>query len=507
MNSIIQSILLTGAAAIAFGQVTPPPAPPLPAEAPAPVLAPLPPRPAMDMDMDFELNMKLDQVRDIDMVHVQEMVERAREKVEESKFELLGRGADIERAMSKMDMAMQVAQNHTPMPVITPAPAPFPGGKFAFQRRDREENMYRRGSEYLDRREWEKAADAFDQVIEAKGTKADGAYYWKAYALAKQAQSDKAMATLSELQKTYPSSRWLNDAKALEVEVRQTAGRPVSPENENDEDLKLLAINSLVNNDPERAIPLLQKILQSHNTPRVKERALFVLAQSRTPQAREVVVRFAKGGGNPDLQTKAVEYLGVYGGKENIQVLSEVYGSTNDPSLRRSILHGFLRAGEKDRLVNAAKSEQNPELRVEAIRLLGSMGAQAELAQMYAGDSSPEARLAIIDAMYSSGSTDKLLEIARSEKDAKLRSQAIRRLGNMRRTKTSDALVSMYGSETDRGIKQQIIRSLYEQGSAKELVDVARKESDPELKRDAVRMLSNMKSKEATDYLVELLNK
>jgi hypothetical protein len=37
------------------------------------------------------------------------------------------------------------------------------------------------------------------------------------------------------------------------------------------------------------------------------------------------------------------------------------------------------------------------------------------------------------------------------------------------------------------------------------LIDVARKEPDLELKREAVRLLSSMKSKEATDYLMELL--
>jgi hypothetical protein len=39
------------------------------------------------------------------------------------------------------------------------------------------------------------------------------------------------------------------------------------------------------------------------------------------------------------------------------------------------------------------------------------------------------------------------------------------------------------------------------------IVEIARKESDPELKRDLVQMLSNMRSKEATDFLLELLNK
>ena len=39
------------------------------------------------------------------------------------------------------------------------------------------------------------------------------------------------MASLDQLGgKEYPSSAWLNDAKALRLELRQGSGQPVSPE-------------------------------------------------------------------------------------------------------------------------------------------------------------------------------------------------------------------------------------------------------------------------------------
>jgi hypothetical protein len=45
------------------------------------------------------------------------------------------------------------------------------------------------------------------------------------------------------------------------------------------------------------------------------------------------------------------------------------------------------------------------------------------------------------------------------------------------------------------------------QGNAKALIEVARTESDPELKRAAIRNLSSMRSKEASDFLLEYLSK
>jgi len=52
-----------------------------------------------------------------------------------------------------------------------------------------------------------------------------------------------------------------------------------------------------------------------------------------------------------------------------------------------------------------------------------------------------------------------------------------------------------------------VIQGLFVQGNAKALVDLARKETDPSVKKEIVGKLSVMGSKEATDYLMEILNK
>ena len=113
-------------------------------------------------------------------------------------------------------------------------------GAFRFNRGD----GYQEGTRALDKREYEQAVAAFDRVIAAKSTRAEGAYYWKAYALHRQGKRDEANAVLAELSKQHPQSRWLNDARALTAEMKQATGQGVSPESQNDEDLKLYAINA-----------------------------------------------------------------------------------------------------------------------------------------------------------------------------------------------------------------------------------------------------------------------
>src|SRR5205823_10809484 len=104
--------------------------------------------------------------------------------------------------------------------------------------------------------------------------RADGALYWKAYALNRLGRRDEAAAAIAALRRDYPNSRWLNDAQALEVEARQNSGQPVSPSDESNDDLKLIAINSILRGDPDRAVPLLEGILKSTGSPRLKDRAM-----------------------------------------------------------------------------------------------------------------------------------------------------------------------------------------------------------------------------------------
>lgn len=113
----------------------------------------------------------------------------------------------------------------------------------------------------------------------------------------------------------------------------------------------------------------------------------------------------------------------------------------------------------------------------------------------------------MIQGLFISGNADKLFEIVKNEKDESLRRFAINQLGVMGRSKTGAALTSLYAQETTPENKKAIINALFVQGNATALVDLARKETDLNLKKSIVNQLSIMHSKEATDYLLEILTK
>ena len=396
-----------------------------------------------------------------------------------------------------------------PGPMGAPPAAVFslrPGAPLGFDAADRADELYSDGREAIEEGKYERALDRFEKLIELKSDRTDAALYWKAYSLGKLGRRADALSALADLQQRFKDSRWIKDAKALEVEIRQAAGQPVAPETQNDEELKLMALRGLMQSDADRAMPIIEQMLAGANSPKVKDRALFVLSQSGSSRAREIIANVAKGGSNPDLQLRAIRYLGVMGGSDNRQILSDVYRTSADGAVKRAIIHGFMVAGDRTRLLALAKTETDGALRGDAVQQLGVMGAHTELAELYSTETSVDVKKRIIQAMFVGGNADKLIELAKNEKDPELRRTAVRNLGLMGSNRTGEAIKAIYLSDASPQIRKEAVNALFLQNNGRMLVDLARAEKDLAMKKEIVSKMSIMHgSKEVTDYLMELL--
>ncbi|HUR81011.1 MAG TPA: HEAT repeat domain-containing protein [Thermoanaerobaculia bacterium] len=369
------------------------------------------------------------------------------------------------------------------------------------ERSERETDLYENGTDHIDDEDWDKAIKTFREVAGMNGSHADGALYWMAYAMVKSGRTAEAVQTIEGLKKVYPKSRWIDDAKALALEARQARGERVQPEALDDDELKAMAINSLMHTDPERAYPILEKIVRGPSNKKTKERALFILAQSESPRAQALIADIARGKANPDLQKDAVKYIGIHGGKKSHAVLSELYSSATE-DVKKEVLRAFMLSGDKERVYNAAKAEKDLDLRREAIHLLGVMGAQGELASMYASESSRDVKEEIIQGLFISGDRERIGELARSEKDPELRRDAIHKLGLMGGT---GALLQELYKDSDIEVKKAVIQSLFLQDNARALINLAKTEKNQELRREALHKLSIMDDEEALQYMLQIL--
>lgn len=370
-----------------------------------------------------------------------------------------------------------------------------------------EDELYSSATDALNEGQYDQAINGFDQVAKIRGRKADGALYWKAYGLHRLARNPESLSAIDELRKSYPQSRWLREADALRMEIRGPSSREADPNAESDDEMKLLALNSIMENDPDRGLAAAQKLLQGNSSLKVKERTLFILAQSGSEKAEQVVLSIAKGTSDPKLQDYAIHQLAIAGGSKNDQALRDIYANSTNPEVKRQVLHSFIINGDKDAVMNIIRQETSPELRREAIRQLGPMGAGSELRQIYKEHTDAETKEAVLQGMGVAGDVQGLIEITKTETDPEVRARAIRSLGVFGGAEAIPALTSIYDSNTDVNAKKEVIHALFVNGAAKAMLGLARKETNPELKKEIVRQLALMDSPEVRDYMMEILNK
>jgi hypothetical protein len=374
----------------------------------------------------------------------------------------------------------------------------------AAEEKAKKDNLYSEARKDLDAGRFAAAADKFGRSAQRGGKDADAALYWKAYAQKKGGKQSEALATLRQLAGAYPKSGWLDDARALELEIRGAAGQRPDPAAEEDEELKLYALNGLLAADSQRAVPLVLKFLKGPHSARLKGQALFVLSQSASPEARKTLLDVARGARHPELQRQAIDSLGAAG---DVETLAQVYSGTSDTGTKLAVLDGYMAANGRDRIIAAARGEKDPAVRRKALEMLGPLGARQELRQLYRSESEPGVKMMLLDGFAVANDVEALIGIAKDEKEPDpLRRKAIQGLGINSSSQATAALKSLYAGNTDTGVRLAVIEGLFVQNNAKALIELFRAEKDPRLRREIVQHLGLMDSEEATRFLSKVFS-
>ncbi len=154
-------------------------------------------------------------------------------------------------------------------------------------------NLYSEGTRAVNEGRWANAEAIFAMVAGQHGDRSDGALYWEAYAQNKQDKRKPALATCAELSHAFPTSSWIHECGALEIEIHAKTGKPVDPKTVADDDLKLLALNSLMQKDESQALAQIQEILNTDSSENLKQEALFILGQHYSDATYAQIVRIS----------------------------------------------------------------------------------------------------------------------------------------------------------------------------------------------------------------------
>jgi hypothetical protein len=241
-----------------------------------------------------------------------------------------------------------------------------------------EDQTYEEGTKAMNEGRWSDAERAFRRTADMRGKRADGAIYWQAYVQNKEGRQSQARRSCAQLASGYAQSKWRSECDALMVEVRRGGDMPsgddVSATRNPDDDIKMLALNSLMQQEPDRALPIVKSILLSNTqSTRLKERALFVLTQSQSKEAQDVLDQIARGKMDPELQVKAIHMMAAMKGKESAGFLNEIYKNSQNERVKDAALDGMFISGDASDLVTLAKAETDPGLKRKIVGKLSLM--------------------------------------------------------------------------------------------------------------------------------------
>ena len=89
-----------------------------------------------------------------------------------------------------------------------------------------------------------------------------------------------------------------------------------------DEELALAAMEGLMAQAPERALPIIKKVLAGPQTRLVKQRALFVLSQIDSPEARDILIQTARSS-DAGMRGEAIRSIGIGGNPKALDELQD----------------------------------------------------------------------------------------------------------------------------------------------------------------------------------------
>jgi HEAT repeat protein len=262
------------------------------------------------------------------------------------------------------------------------------------------------------------------------------------------------------------------------------------------EELAIAALEGLMAQSPERALPILKRVMAGNQSTVVKRRALFVLSQVGSPEARDILMQTARST-NPELRGEAIRSIGISGDPKSLDALQDVY-KAGDSEIKGDILQAWMIAGRRESVYQAALNAKTEEEASDAVRMLGVMGATEELRKL--GDR-PNAQAGLLEAFAISGDLAGLRKIVDGKGDHQLRVDAVQRIGIINTDAARAALREIYASTTDEDMKEAALHGMLIAQDEKGVLSLYRAAKTTDEKRSLLRMLSMMNGDAALEAI------
>jgi HEAT repeat protein len=208
----------------------------------------------------------------------------------------------------------------------------------------------------------------------------------------------------------------------------------------------------------ERAVPLLEDLLKNSKDKETKDKALFALSQQSSPKAGQILRDFAeRESEDEELREQAIFWLGQKHSEDNANYLKGLYGRVKAEALKDKIIFSLSQQrgfGNAEWIMQIALDpKESIEMRKQALFWAGQNGGASTeaFANLYDKMTDSEIKEQLIFVLSQRGrdgkALEKLMDIAKSDKDKELRSKAVFWLGQSRDPRAAKFLEDLIAKE------------------------------------------------------------
>ena len=227
------------------------------------------------------------------------------------------------------------------------------GPRAAWLQQDPADSLYRAARGALNRREYREAARMFRQIRQQypRSGYTASAHYWEAFARNRTgttAERREALGLLETMIQSYPDDDAIPEARELATQIRgqlaragdAQAAEQVVTQAGDEEEIRIAALNALLHMDSDRAMPLLERIMERRDPESVelRRRAVFLIAQQETDAAADLLLDAAQDDPDEEVRSQAVFWLGQVDDERAVEALEHILDTSEEPDVQQNAI-------------------------------------------------------------------------------------------------------------------------------------------------------------------------
>ncbi|HEX5726193.1 MAG TPA: HEAT repeat domain-containing protein [Longimicrobiaceae bacterium] len=408
---------------------------------------------------------------------------------------------------------------------------------------DPADGLYRSAREALNRRDYARAAGLFERIgrEHPRSRYAADALYWEAFARYRaggKAQFDRALAALDRQRTEHPRASTRRDADELATRIRgelarrgderaqrdvERSARRGTAETQQgcgDDDMRVAALNALLQMDAERALPILRGVLARRDacSEELRSKAVFLVSQKRSPETENILLGVARNDPSSEVRQQAVFWLSQVGTERSLQFIEEILRTSPDRELQKKAIFALSqhRSPRASALLReyAERAGAPVEVREDAIFWLGQRRSEENagyLRSLFGRLDNKELKNKVIfslSQMRGVGNDRWLIALARNGgEDMEVRKQALFWAGQM--GVPFAEISGLYDSVREPELREQLIFVISQRrdpAAVDKLIDIARNDRDSDMREKALFWLSQSRDPRATRVISDIIN-